>query len=161
MLIAFPEYGGFDAFLSDYPALKSEIPKDLDPQLGVGFIAISDSVENNECWKRFTIIKEASHLYWEQEALKSKTDVEHLARAVVDMGILEEPEGKNSDLFFRDHFGILAAMELLLPEQIFRPLFERKIIVEKKSAYSVAYELKVPKKFVEIRMAQWDISLPS
>ncbi len=161
MLMTFTERSGFDRFVEDHPLVREQTPQDLKFDKGVGLVLLSDA--NNPCWQRFTVIKEASHLYWESDNLLKSTDIGHLAKAVVDWKVSDDSDKSlaldpdNVELFVRDHFGILAALELLLPESSLRSWMEHEVNVKRLTTYQLAYTLKLPQRFVSIRMEQWGI----
>jgi len=110
-------------------------------------ILIND--KNNECWKRFTFLKEVSHLFLEDEG-QFITDTEQLASSLVDM------EMDSDGYSLREAAGILAAIEIGIPEAIKSAIFHA-INVDGLTPYQIAYRLKMPQKYVEYRLRQWGI----
>lgn len=117
---------------------------------GDALVLISD--RNNECWKRFTIIKEISHLFLTPSEEDFNTDVYEQAKCLVDI--------KNGDekLLNKEVSGIIAAIELLIPEGI-KSTIAHMAQVEKKSLYQISSALMVPQKFMEYRMEQWGVQV--
>ncbi|MGI1671814.1 MAG: hypothetical protein K6L74_16030 [Neptuniibacter sp.] len=153
MLLVFESTDAFSMWLEDNSGYKSQLKPINDQAEGVGLVLLSSKC--NPCWQRFTVIKEASHLLFEAEDLLESTDILELAKAVVE---IPEPgkEDGNAELFYRDYSGIVAALELLMPEAI-RINVTHWVNVDKQTPYQVAEKLRIPEKFVEIRLDEWGL----
>lgn len=147
----------FANWLEKNPEYKSQTP-DINYQAkGVGLVLLNS--KENQCWRRFTVIKEASHFLFESSFLDAPTDIKSLAKAVVEMPSLTSSgsiDEHQAELFLRDYTGIAAAIELLMPESI-RPNLAHSVNVKSQSAYQIAKNLMLPEKFVELRLRQWEL----
>lgn len=118
-------------------------------------ILISDT--NNECWQRFTVVKEASHLFTETNESDFNVDAYSQARSLVDM----ELEFEDINLLIREVNGVMAAIELLIPDSM-RLKVAHMYNVEKKTTYEIAETFMVPQKYMEHKMlADWGIHINS
>ena len=121
--------------------LRKEEPKKA-------IVLIADS--NNECWRRFVYIKEICHLFID-EARPDKADVESVVLA-----LLERDE--ESELYESELLAAFAAIEIMIPEDL-QNTIAHWANVEHETAYQIAFKLKAPKKFVEMRMREWSIEI--
>ncbi len=154
MLAVFDSPGAFSKWLDQRPGYKAHLQPISDGAKGVGLVILSSKI--NDCWKRFTLIKEASHLLFEaDELITHSTDIQALAKAVVDIPALGRPDAQ-AELFVRDYAGIAAALELLMPAHI-KENVSHWVNVDKQTPYQVAEKLRIPEKFVEIRLNQWSL----
>lgn len=108
-------------------------------------ILISD--QNNFCWKRFTFVKELSHLFLDNPS-DFTANAEELARCFGDREL-----GGNG-LYECETRGIIAAVEIMIPEE-FKTRILHDFNVQKKTPYAIAHELRVPQKYIEWRIQQW------
>jgi len=113
-------------------------------------VLISD--KNTECWKRFTFIKEISHLFLNPSEDDFNTDTYEQAKCLVDI------VNGDQELYKKEVSGIVAAMELLIPEGN-KDTIAHMAQVEKKSLYQIASTFMVPQKFMEYRMEKWGIQI--
>lgn len=153
MILPFPDGNDFAAYCEKHPHLKQHLKFEHN---GGSAAIILVSSENNPCWERFTIVKEASHLYFEGSDLISYP-VRDLARALTATPSLDEQSEEDRVILERETTGIIAAIELLLPCGT-KEWMEHKVNVEKYSSYQVAVHLKLPEKFVLNRMRQWGLA---
>jgi len=114
-------------------------------------IILGDSSVNTECWERFTLIKEACHLFLDTDESFFNTDI----NKKVDGLISREIENHH---YSTEIEAVLAAVELLIPRE-----FSTKIAsmsnVEKKTSFEIASYFKVPLIFMEYRMERLDIDI--
>lgn len=110
------------------------------------------SEENNECWKRFTFMKEISHLFLETESDCFNTDAFEQAKVLVDRGF------GNEDLYRAEVIGAIAALEIMLPIES-KPDIAHRVRVNKDTPHTIAFLYKVPQKFVEYRLRQWSLPI--
>lgn len=120
-------------------------------------ILISD--HNNECWRRFTYIKELSHLFLEKNPDDFNADALEQAKALVDIvqGLNDPPE-EQKKLYISEITGIIAAMEIMIPEELLGYIAHLSN-VDKMRPYAIAAKFKVPQKFIEHQMDKNNIPL--
>lgn len=162
LLMTFESGADFGSFVEDRKHLEPHIKFDVSQSKKVALILLSSETYNNECWRRFTVIKEASHLFLEGDfLLEGTTNVAQLAKVLTDLkdASLNPQESNSSDekVYSRDYMGVYAAMELLLPESAIRTWMTHEVNVRKQNSYQVASALKLPQKFVELRMVEWGL----
>lgn len=118
---------------------------------------ILTSSANNQCWARFTVIKEACHLYSEDTTeLAENSDVYTTARVLVDLPCVESSCAGDKERFAREIIGIIAAIEIFMPERI-KEWMAREVNVEKNTPYQIAKKLMIPERFVEYRLREWGL----
>ena len=114
-------------------------------------VLISNSEPNNECWKRFTFIKEISHLFLEDKNNFNK-DAYLQAICLVDDDMRDSPH------FQHELNGIISAIEIMIPDTMLGTI-EHLARVKKLDAYSIAEMFMVPLKFLEYKMRKNDIPI--
>lgn len=152
MLLTFERGQDFQSYLSkkvnnpqfDTNSIKNDAP--------VALIFISGA--NNQCWLRFTLIKEVAHLVLEQKDLLSSTRVSHLVEAVVKSSAFS----KENILVNREDAGVKAAVEIFMPESLKDWAFNQ-INVRNNGPLQIAQHLMIPQKFVEQRLLEWGLPL--
>lgn len=117
---------------------------------GDALVLISDKI--TECWKRFTFIKEISHLFLTPSEDDFNTDTYEQAKCLVDIA------NGDQKLFKKEVSGIVAAMELLIPEGN-KGTIAHMAQVEHKNLYQISSTFMVPQKFMEHRMTEWGIQI--
>jgi len=117
---------------------------------GEAIILVGDKSINTECWERFTVIKEVSHLFLDKEKWFD-TDIMQKANGLVSKEI------ENSHLA-GELEAVLAAIELLIPSE-----FSTKIAhmsnVENMTSLQIAEHFKVPLVYMEYRMEKLSIPI--
>ncbi len=144
-------------FISEFTGIKIEqvVIPDLNHLRGMivrykdntAKVFLSD--QNNNCWKRFTFIKEVSHLFLETDPSKFNSDALKKASSLVD----EAARSSNPELYQLEVSAIVAAMELLIPSSLKNNILHLHN-VKKLSPYQIADRFKVPQKYVEYRLKQ-------
>lgn len=105
---------------------------------------------NNECWTRFVFMKELTHLFLDAEE-DFITDAERLADGLVNREL-------DINVYALDNKGVRAAVEIMIPEELRTPI-AHMVNVEKKTSFAIAFLLKIPKKYVEFRLREWDLQI--
>lgn len=113
-------------------------------------ILVGDKSINTECWERFTVIKEVSHLFLDKPEWFN-TDTVKKANGLVSREI------ENSH-FAGEIEVILAAIELLIPYE-FSTRMAHMSNVEEMTSLTIAEFFKVPLLYMEYRMKKLDIPI--
>jgi len=122
-------------------------------------IFVSD--HNNDCWRRFTFIKEISHLFIETTPECFNSDAYEQAKALVDQFQTPDDVSPASEkLLHAEVSGIVAAMEIMIPDELI-PYVAHLSNVDKMLPYAIASRLKVPQKYLEYKMRQHGIAINS
>jgi Zn-dependent peptidase ImmA (M78 family) len=108
-------------------------------------ILIADENVNTECWERFTLVKEVSHLFLNGDE-HFNTSIRLKADGLVSGEIEDEHLSMESG-------AVLAAIELLIPIE-FEGTIAHMSNVEKMSSLRIAEYFKVPLLYMEYRMRQ-------
>tara|TARA_B110000196_G_scaffold34593_1_gene26087 strand:- start:276 stop:863 length:588 start_codon:yes stop_codon:yes gene_type:complete len=107
--------------------------------------------ENNRCWKRFIAIKEVSHLILDQE---TTVDFTALAASLIDAEFHRNDE--HVDLFIRDVSGVLAAIEIMMPEHL-KAWAANQVNILGKGSKELSSMLIMPQRYVDHRLNEWGI----
>lgn len=139
----------------------TEFPIDMPDLLGMYVMFLDDNdqeyveiyinSDNNRCWRRFVAIKEVSHLILDQ---KRTVDVSALARCLIEAEFHRNDE--DLDLFVRDVSGILAAIEIMMPDHL-KDWAKHQINSLGKSSKDISSMLVMPQKYVDHRLSEWGI----
>ena len=162
MLFRFESGDHFRGYIDRHPTLRSHL-NITDECLyadKVALILVSEDEENNECWRRFTVVKEAAHLLVEADELGNYTDVTRLANVLANTASLDQYESlsdEGRELLLRDYSGIEVAIQLFMPESTHKEWMTRQVHVEGKKPIDLAITLKLPQKFVEARMREFGL----
>jgi len=120
-------------------------------------VFVSD--HNNDCWRRFTFIKEISHLFIETTPECFNSDAYEQAKALVDQYQTQDDVSDESRKLLRaEVIGLVAAMEIMIPNELI-PYIAHLSNVEKMLPYAIASRLRAPQKFLEFKMRQHDIAI--
>ena len=114
-------------------------------------VLIADSDVNNECWRRFTFIKEISHLFLEDTEESYCNDALKLASTLVETEIETD-----RSLFMKEAIGVVAAIELLIPTGHKDHI--QHLVTKGFSNYQIASKYKVPERYIEYRLNKWGIT---
>jgi Zn-dependent peptidase ImmA (M78 family) len=113
-------------------------------------ILVGDKSINTECWERFTVVKEASHLFLDKEEWFN-TDITQRANGLVSKEI------ENSHIAGEIE-AVLAAIELLIPFE-FSTRIAHMSNVEEMTSLIIAEYFKVPLLYMEYRMKKLNIPI--
>lgn len=154
-----------------------------DFQAKEALILISDTEKNNPCWKRFTTIKEVSHIFLKldshvecDDALVMVKNLQSVGQLTSDFmftedsikriaqltGVSMTEEDIQAALATRNPHGVAevsavaAAREILLPHYL-KPEVLNMSQNENKTLLEIADELKVPAFYLEKRLEEWHI----
>jgi hypothetical protein len=152
MLVTFESGADFSAYLKG-KVLNCQLDTGSIDNRPVAFILISNA--NNQCWARFTLVKEIAHLVLEQRDLLMPTRISSLVEAVVKLGAFTNT---NDVLVNREDAGVKAAVEIFMPDS-FKDWATRRINVNHEGPLQIAQLLMIPQKFVEQRLMEWGLPL--
>lgn len=98
----------------------------------------------NTCWSRFVICKEAIHLLCDEKSYSA--DPITLVTALIN----EIPPGISEEID-AERIAIYGAMELLVPKEMSKHLYQME--VDKASHYEIAVAFRVPEKIISLRLS--------
>jgi hypothetical protein len=157
MLLAFDDIERYKKFIDCRPSLVPHLKAQLQEPIGAALILVSKG--NNECWRRFTAIKEASHLLFEAADLAKSSNPSVLAKVLTaDGGPNEKLPEVEREILLREALGIVTAVELFMSDGTHCEWMKRKVNVENQTPYQLASSLMLPQRFIEARMNAWNLA---
>lgn len=111
-------------------------------------VLVADS--SNECWKRFTYIKEVCQLF-----IDDKRDNPAEATEIVETLLNQDIDGK---YYQSEVLAAFTAINIMIPDYL-ETWMKHQVNVERKTSFQVAAQLKAPRKYVEFRMREWEINI--
>ena len=131
------------------------LPEDEMPDLlglyakdNKGDVIILISEGNNHCWRRFVFIKELCLAFLEETPC---TDVEGLASSLIYKDIKQQ-----NGNYAREVSGVIAAIEILIPEQL-QGYLAHETNVKRVDSTTLAERLMVPQRFLDFRLRTWGL----